>query len=627
MLGGDNLMLALEFIEAASSVIPAITLLTFGAAQYDSQALLAKLKVSTVTCDRAAGLDACITSKLPQRTFEWLVDFSAQDGAAIRRTALLANARVPTVPRAAHYMLISSDAVYWPFVSSGQIFTEDMVPTSETRSVAAKALLATKEDARRKLEREDELWSTHHECASAYRLPVVIGRRDSTSRLARMMLLNEAGLVQTSSASHVPISFVDSRTVASALLHVMLSAPDDSACGRAFNVAQPPMPFHELLALSAAATNATYAPEPALVPPTLVEKVYDAVSSAPQLAFTLDTSRLRMLGWEPPVTMHCAIAEASQWTAANVFRSPAFAEERTKVVNDLPDFVQTVPDMQVVFKPYGLKTALPNFPPPPSYAILRLLLAFCLIGAVCAVPSLIKGWPRRTQICLAAVWLPWAVLLLSGQFNATARGFASCLLVVRAFLESINRVLWPFGFNVASIPGEIIFGLFAIACPFLERSPRLPPRFREASVAARARKLDAPAMVAFLSGTIAVFFYLIYHKLNAWGRLSGYGLGGLRPQMEKQLPLVIASHEAFQTWTIAVTVICVYLTFFTAATRYIRTAIGHMLNEPNEPSAFFAIGYQVCHTIPLHPALTSLRYVLPSHHTVTRMPSPHPRSA
>ena len=300
LLFGGNGFLGLEFVEAALQRQPSyqLTVAHRGHAYWDSEALLGQspLRVRQVLCDRGRMEEAC-TAQLRDRVYDWIIDFSARGGDDVRKAvAALAG-------RYHGYVLISSSIVYVPFevpfaALSARPFSERDVVGPAQRSWLARAIASSDSYMSGKLGAEDALFvhlngtalgaggagtmvgARQDPCHIALRLPYVLGRRDSTFRLAQLLLLHESGRLPLSRASRVPISFVDAASVASALLwaistthhrsthkvnaHGGVSAPSRSPqggapshtlCGLALNVAQPPIALADVLRAATTAAD------------------------------------------------------------------------------------------------------------------------------------------------------------------------------------------------------------------------------------------------------------------------------------------------------------------------------------------------------------------------------------
>ena len=323
VLGGNG-FLGLEFVEAAVARLGdavRLTVLHRGNAYWGSDTVLRSLsQVSEVICGRA---DIARCTQLACMAHDWAVDFSAQAGVDVAAALAALNVK--------GYLHISSEAVYGPVLAFRKAPLEESayVPPHEM-SFVHRAIMHADPYLVAKIEQEVALFA-HADvvCTCALRLPFVIGRRDSTHRLALLLLLLEAGEVSISAAGRVPISFVDGRTVASAALH-LLTRERSTVCGKAFNVAQPPLSLEQLL--QAAAPPASAPPHTALLPWTAAQAVYDAVVFAQALPFTLNVSRLHATGWQPPLGLHRAIAEAANFTRASLLHSPdRYASERRQL--------------------------------------------------------------------------------------------------------------------------------------------------------------------------------------------------------------------------------------------------------------------------------------------------------
>ena len=228
-------------------------------------------------------------------------------------------------------MLLSSSVVYAPFSAFAHspfgetVVSRPMPPLS--RSIAS----ALGGYALAKLQHEEDLWKhSDRLCATALRLPYVIGRRDTTHRLAKLLLMQRADVVSLSPASQVPISFVDASSVAGAIMHIMkLGHTRRGVCGHAFNIAQPPASLSDILSAVSIAVGDGHRPKVALLPPTPAERVYDAVALTPILTLTLSTERIRSLGWEPSQSFAAAIAEAAHFANDHILQqNGSFNPER-----------------------------------------------------------------------------------------------------------------------------------------------------------------------------------------------------------------------------------------------------------------------------------------------------------
>ena len=91
------------------------------------------------------------------------------------------------------YIVISSSVVYVPFVVpwtafSSAAFDEDAVLPAASRSTLSNLTASTDAYMQGKLDAEDALWASVASdpsfCGVALRLPYVLGRKDSTHRLA-----------------------------------------------------------------------------------------------------------------------------------------------------------------------------------------------------------------------------------------------------------------------------------------------------------------------------------------------------------------------------------------------------------------------------------------------------------
>ena len=618
---GDDGFMGLQFVVEAAALGARVTIANHSNAHFDSQKVLDQLRVRKLYCDRDH-LAACASTLRngSHRRYDCLVDFSARlapDVAFLRRTL---------GDLVGHYLLVSSEVVYVPFAVSNALvaqrpFSEDLVRPPQGRTLLQRAVLAADGYMSTKLAQEDALWHSHDSCATAVRLPFVIGPRDHTHRLAQLLLMAEANEIRWSPAAHVPISFVDTRTVSSALLH-LIRAPSNATCGCVFNVAQPATSLADLVAASAAAvsTTAVFAPEPTLLPPTSAETVYNAVPFAPLLPFTLDTSRLRGLGWVPPVTLSHAAAEASHFVYRELLRSPhKFEKERRKLVDRFPDYMATSPNMDAVLRTHGLAASAPRVPVPLDPTVWLSFGLLMLAASISPQVVRIRSARHLQRVCLAMFWLPWIGLVLSGRLDTVALSFMSSLLRLRLVLEGQSRLLWPFGFNCVNVPGEILFGLFCLALPLVERC-LCGQRAWETSAAARARKLDTPALSAFVVGSGGLFYYLFIHKMNEGTRFQGIGVGGPRSLWEKDVPGIIVSHESFQTWRRALVVVAVFTTLMLAAICYLRFAIARVLWHPRERSSMLALGLLVCQFIgtssfETHHALVTYKMSSPTGHS------------
>ena len=602
VLGGDD-RLRLALIVSTSTACPnaRITVANpIDTVRFDTRKVFHRLGVREVSCDRASACAAALRND----SYDWLVDLSARSasGLAFLRHALRGHVR--------HYLFVSDARIYLPFASlfSHRPLNEDLVEPLHARTLLQRSYLAERGHARATLEQEDALWHSQDGCATVVRFPSRIGMQ----RHARLLLLAEANEVQLSPASQVPVSFIDSRTAASALLYLM-RAPQNETCGRAFNVAQPPTSLAQLLAASTAATGTAFTPEPALLPPTAVEAVYGLVPFVALLPLVIDTQRLRALGWTPPVTLRGAAAEASRHIYEQLLRPGALAREgptvrhqlesdRARLVDRLPDYIAAAPNVQAVLKRHALNCSVPIIPTEPHPVALKRLLSFALVSM--ALPSFSCFAASRPSLrpslplCLPIAWLlPWAILLVSGHMDAVALGFMSSMLRVRLSLEACSLLLWPYGFNYVTVPAEIGFALFCVTWPLLERCCPRASRLRQASAIARATRLDAPACAALIAACVAVTYFLFVHKLGAGSRFQGRGVGGTRSHREKVLPLVIASHEAFQTWHNAIVVVVVYGIFALSVVRYLRFAFAYALACPRRPSSMLALGFPTCHML------------------------------
>eukprot|EP00966_Prymnesium_polylepis_P115580 2671941-Prymnesium_polylepis.1 len=315
---GGNGCLGLEFVQAAHRVAETtVTVASRGTDYWGSAAVLASLGVRHVRCDRDAPSVECVLT-LNGTSFDAVVDFSAQSGEHVTAAAALV--------RTAHYVLVSSAAVYAPSFS-GRAYAEDDVPPPGQRGFLQSTTTAFNADALRKLEQEDALWAAAAHrglCASVLRLPPVIGRRDGTNRLAQLLLMLEMEDVPLSPSGTAPISFVDAPSVASAALAVLSGRVEPPSphrcCGKAFNVAQPPASLEDVLRVGANATNATLRTSASLLSPTFAEAVYGPVSYSSLLPFILDTTRLAALGWVPAQPLEHAVADAAAFLQAELLR-------------------------------------------------------------------------------------------------------------------------------------------------------------------------------------------------------------------------------------------------------------------------------------------------------------------
>ena len=351
LLLGGNGFIGLNFVEAAlAEGSRNLTLVNRGNNYWDSAVVLRGIR--TLRCDRTTLSTTCVG--LREQRYSYVVDFNPRNANDVHE-AMKALRGGPGAPLLLHgYVLLSSSVAYAPFAVGqwfrGGPFDEDAVPPAYGRNVVQTSIASADRYMAGKLGAEDALRAHAAAdasfCTTVLRLPYVIGERDSTHRLALLLMRLEARVLVLSAAARIPISFVDAHTVASAILHVLsmpISMPismltaggtqtssrsDDRArgtlhaveratpqCGGTFNVALEPLSLEALLRAAAAAYGAEWDAliRHALLPGSAAEAVYEVVPIAPLLPYTLSSARLRSLGWTPPTTAAEAAAAAGRF--------------------------------------------------------------------------------------------------------------------------------------------------------------------------------------------------------------------------------------------------------------------------------------------------------------------------
>jgi nucleoside-diphosphate-sugar epimerase len=395
VLGGNG-FLGLEFVEAAAARFPeaTLTLVHRGNSYWGSVSVLKKLKVTEVVCSRS---DIARCAAISNKEFDWVVDFSAQNGSDVKQSMISVNVK--------GYLHISSEAVYGPVVPFVRAPLKEYayVKPHKMNWISDK-IMRTDPYLVAKIEQEEVLfqYSTWKQmCATALRLPFVIGRRDSTHRLAQLLLLLEAGDITLSAASRVPISFVDARSVASAALHVIAGGQSERVCGKAFNVAQPPMSLETLLRSAAepGSTPLKNRTKSALLPMTTAQGIFPPIVYSQLLPFTLSGARFEKLGWRPPLPLAAAVAEAAQYTREHLFQSKETHPAERAGLADKASLLlakdSSLGGLPSVMRRYGLESG--GAPPAKQLGISTILQILAGLAAATYLLVKLMKWSRASS--------------------------------------------------------------------------------------------------------------------------------------------------------------------------------------------------------------------------------------
>lgn len=553
VLGGNG-FLGLEFVQAAIAVNLTVTVLHRGNSYWGSSQRLAALGLQNIVCDRRALSNCSMPDGL---TFDVIVDFSAQNGPQIEQAAAWAGVK--------GYILISSEAVYAPTLAfSPAPVKEDafVLPSAMNwfQKVVANAdtYIATKIAQEASLA---ALGETQEMCVVTLRLPFVVGRRDLTHRLAALQLLLEAGDVALSGAGHVPISFVDAASMASAALHLMLRAPKGLVCGEAFNVAQPSIS----LASVCKAAGGTTAARASLLPVSMAEGIYDAVAFSQLLPFTLSTRKLEALGWFPDVSLADAVADAALFNRQQLLESHSLEAERAALERKMSGFARRSTRLLSVLHRYGLRlivdeASTPGFPPSSFALLVTCMILIIFSGTLCGQPS-----PWHIKISIAALFTWWLVTAYTKGLHTQA---LELCLGIELYSGWIVGKIWPY-----IIASEIFLGMACIGCE-VQEACSAALRCKTAAAHARTRGVATHSLRFVLQ--IWLFFYLFFHK---GARFHGEGLGPQRPEYESAIPFIIASHEAYADWSTALVVLYTYAVLYWCVLRTLTKSICHAFGD------------------------------------------------
>ena len=543
---GGNGFLGLEFVEKAASQATTnsltVAVVHRGNDYWGSSQRLRSTGAYEIICDRAV-LSNC--SKPQDLHFDVVVDFSARNGIQIEQAANWAGAKV--------YMLISSEAVYSPRLAFAPTPIEEHVFVLPIAMGLIESCIANSDRyIANKIAQEVSLYNVGKQpdmCVVALRLPFVIGHRDLTYRLAALQLLLEAGEVALSGAGHIPISFIDAASVASAALHVILRAPHHRVCGEAFNVAQSPM---SLKGLCEAVSNTTNV-RASLIPVSLAESIYDAVPFSQLLPLTLSTRKLEALGWSPSVPLITAVTDAAAFNRESLLNATTFKVERAALERKMHRFSRRSAQLDSVLRRYGLRPPdLLEEMPAPRVPSLFLFLVL-LFGTMLL-------WIRTTRIWAYQWAVRAALVALVGWWVGTAftTGLVTHAIEMSLFLKA--NITDPLGryhiwstYCLFTMVGEFIFGCVSV---YLFGREVCSARLEKPGMKVRA--FSRGYAVRLLVGYVYfdIFYYFFVHKQA--GRFQGDGLGILRPGYESTLPAILFSHEAYQSWNTALVVLVVY---------------------------------------------------------------------
>jgi len=571
VLGGNGFIGAefvVELLESSgqhSQRRPDVTVVNRGNHYWDSAQRLQGARI--VHCDR----DRWAKCDLPG-AYDYAVDFSANERRHVTSTLEALSGRV------GRYLLVSTGAVYIPSapVIFGSLHEDDCALGQ--RSGLRGWLRELDGYAKRKLEIEEEAMSFSDNVSVVILRPsYVIGSRDSTHRLALYNLwvrLERPRLPW--GASQVLLSFVDAKSVASALMFLM-EAPLPSVAGEAFNVALPPVTFGEVLAEIArtvGAENLATVSIELLGSP--LAYVYDAVKFAAVFRFVLDCSKLRKLGWQPttPDTLK-AVSEAARFVEAELLpRTSRFQTERNQIadrfiskadggsehdsartlvltlLNGTTAAEQLADDSRFLenWERKRLRNSLltrivPILLSSPGSLLLTVLLAPALVYSaaktLASLPMLLAG---------ILPMLAYVIHCFGGQRfelknagDVANHGSADLHMLVfgerRTNWEDIRVWLFITFHEVYEFCGLVACLLFCARGLALHGRPFMNP----CAGPGLSRALSVRTLLASLQ--IMVFFF-VGQKLVLPRLYGEEGLGVERPKYESELPVVLISHEA-----------------------------------------------------------------------------------
>ncbi|KAL3932775.1 MAG: hypothetical protein SGPRY_000564 [Prymnesium sp.] len=532
-----------------------VTFVSSGGENWDYNASLAHLGVTYLRCERAE-LSTC--RGMGSLNYSAVIDLSAIKGAEVREAAQ----RFAT----SHYLLVSSAAVSPSLLTRSLQREEDLTRMAQLSSWWSS-------EAAAQLEREESLWaaSANEEapfCASVLRLPPVVGRRDSSNRLARLMMMLEMEALPLSAAGHSNVSFVDASSVASALLLLMERAAqgDPCCCGKAFNVASPPASLYDILRFSARTTRANLSVTNSLLPPTFAETVYPPTAYASISPLLLNTSRLVALGWAPAQSLEKAVADASAFIQTQLLNETASERQRSLLVQQLPNALTASPQGIAVLKRYHLQ---PPFDQPEGWprrnrsGQAQLPLSFFLVPLVAVLARMLLSAFLVETVTFAALFGWWLCVCLSGSLTKVTMHTA---FWVREWF-GVSPPFWM------AIFSELGLGVLSVGFCIWAICSHKGARFeRDATAAVQG---VGPRSVLF-SIRATVVFFLLGHKISL--RFFGDGLGGVpRPPIEFTWPILVITHEPFLTWTDAFLVFTTYGFFALAVCRALHAAFGQVL--------------------------------------------------
>ncbi|KAL1519556.1 hypothetical protein AB1Y20_023071 [Prymnesium parvum] len=552
----DEDALGLEFVRTSSRQLGAnLTVVSPLVDTWGTQPALEEIAVRHVRCER--DLKSC-DLQFAHDQYDAVVDFSA----ASARDVLAASALIST----RHYVLASSSLVYTPQMGSN-VFSEDDAPSMSDFTNFDR--LSSSKETLSQLEEEEALWraSQGSFCATVLRLPAVLGPRDSSNRLAQLVLMIEIEDVPLSPSSRQKVSFVDAASVASAAVRIVerVAKSDPCCCGVTFNVAQPPVSFEELLRMVANATNATLTTTASLLPPTFAEKAYSHVQYAALFSAELNTSRLAALGWAPAQPLQRAVEEASRFIHTELLEKRVYGPQREALVARLPLSIAASPQGVKVLRDYDLTVPFAEpegWPRPNRAGQAKLPLSYAVVPLTA---FLVRFLPARhwEPVTFTVLFGWWACVCVTGSLTSTT-------------MEVAFWVREWFGFSPPfwmAIFSELGLGVLSLGFCIWAMCSREGAHFeREATAAVRG---VGPRSVLFAIRTTVVFF-LLGHKISL--RFHGDGLGGEpRPHIEFTWPILVITHEAFLTWTDAFMVFSTYGLFTLAVCRALHAVFGQVL--------------------------------------------------
>ena len=601
LIFGGNGLLGLEIVEAATQHGLSVTAVHRGNSYWGSAQRLQELQVCELRCSRE-DVGSCPFAV----GYASVVDCSARTAADVAAT-VAALRRAGSAP---HYVLISSEAVYAPVLYSAHAPLEEHAAVSiSSMSWLQRTIMSADPYIQAKTEQEAVLKAALLQepsmCASALRLPYVISARDTSYRLAKLIIMLEAGEVSLSPASAVPISFVDAASVASAVLTLLdaHTTQDQSrkgkgshrrltrqrsevgaACGSAYNVAQPPIALASLL--EAIASSGTLSPlghavghgdsvGRALIPPSHADGVYEAVGFSQLMPFTLATDRLRALGWQPPLPLPAVVHRAARETRATLLSpNSTLLAERRKLTQELQPLLARGLRLAHVMRHYGLEVVYDEMPPP------RLPVSFAgfmLMGALLAAAAPLD---RRATVLLGALAAWWAFIVLSnhGDLVRPAREFAFSLRLHTWTAWKAYGWMngWMGEIGILFLLAEVVLGVISIWATLKEDKD---PQLRAANVAARTSIHGLPYLLLQVA-RLNAFYFLIIHKMSARWMGEGMAAGAtLWRDYELVLFGCIIAHEGFQDWPAGLLTTAFYWFAGYCVMRNLHTAIGHGLGS------------------------------------------------